>query len=136
MAQYKNSFIEPGFFKKLKAVIINGSEEFLLHAVGESHYQNNFNTICGPKTEEGEDRIVDVMIVSEDDNPYDRNAVALYVDYLKVGYLSRENVKDFRKKYLEKRKTYAICKGRIRGGWIGKRGEGSYGITLDVPLYE
>ena len=119
-------------------VELRGNGKFALPVVGESRYQDNLETICGERTGDGEDRIVDALLVMEDDNPYDRgNAVKVTISGKTVGYLAKDVASAYRQtmKQAGHPKAIATCKARIRGGWKRKNGNlGSYGVTLDVPF--
>jgi len=54
---------------------LRGSGAFALPIVGESHYQEALEAICGPRSDEGEDRRVEARLVLENDNPHDSMAV-------------------------------------------------------------
>ena len=109
-------------------------DSFVLPAVGESNYQEALRSICGEPSENGEDRIVDAVLILEDSNPYDPQAVRVDIPGKTVGYLSRANARRFRKSHAEASTT---CKARIRGGWDRGGGDtGSYGVSLDVGLQD
>jgi len=115
---------------------INPTGRFALEVVGESHYQDNFQTICGPRTTDGEDRIVDAQLFLEDDNPYDNQAVLVRIRSLSVGHLRGNDARDYRKALRDMGHPRAVvtCKARITGGWRRKGGkEGHYGVWLDIP---
>lgn len=116
---------------------LQGSGAFALAIVGESHYQEALKAICGPRSDEGEDRRVEARLVLEDDNPHDSMAVRVDIQGLTVGYLSREHARQYRNQ-LEKAghaSADAYCKARIRGGWDrGERRQGYYGVYLDLPV--
>src|SRR5262245_21483756 len=116
---------------------LRGPGAFALPVVGESHYQEAIEAICGPRSDEGEDRRVDARLVLENDNPYDSMAVRVDIQGRTVGYLSREHARQYRKQ-LERAghpSTDAFCTARIRGGWDrGEGGQGHYGVFLDLPM--
>lgn len=106
--------------------------------VGESHYQHNLERICGPRTERGENRIVQARIIWEDDNPYDSQAVAVQINGLMVGHLRRETAHKYRvgTRKLGLDHTTMRCPAKIKGGWIRANGEtGHYGVWLDLPQF-
>jgi len=116
---------------------LQGSGAFALAIVGESHYQEALEAICGPRSDEGEDRRVEARLVLEDDNPYDSMAVRVDIQGLTVGYLSREHARQYRTRLgnAGHAGADAYCKARIRGGWDrGERGHGYYGVYLDLPV--
>lgn len=118
-------------------VHLRGSGAFALPIVGESHYQEALEAICGPRSVEGKDRRVVAHLVLEDDNPHDSMAVRVDIQGLTVGYLNREHARQYRNR-LRKAGSHsadAYCDARIRGGW--DRGEGRrgyYGVYLDLLL--
>jgi len=62
-----------------------------VEVVGESHYQESPDAICGGKCEDGHHLMCQAELRPEPENPYDRHAVAVYVDDRKVGHLSRDD---------------------------------------------
>lgn len=110
---------------------------FRLEVTGESHFVQNFERICGPRCEDGEDREVDAQLVPDDTNPYDRNAVQVQVQGLQVGWLGKQDAKVFRTRAAADGWQLPVsCRGRITGGWEREEEEpGHYGIRLDFPLH-
>jgi hypothetical protein len=73
------------------------------------------------------------MLVAEDDNPYDANAVAVWVDGLKVGHLSRGDARAHRPGLLALQERYRkpiAMEGVICGGGIREDGPGRLGVFL------
>jgi hypothetical protein len=104
--------------------------------VGESHYLEAFELICGPRTDESVDLVVEATLVHEDDNLVDAMAIRIDVEGHTVGYLRREVAREYRS--VIRNAGYpgvsARCQANIRGGWDrGLRGQGNYGIWLDLP---
>jgi hypothetical protein len=115
---------------------IPGRGLFSLEIVGESHYQDAFERICGARTEDGENRIVAATLVPENDNPHDPLAVRVDIDGQTVGYLSRKNAREYRQQLEDAGLTGATasCQARICGGWDrGPDDQGFYGLFLDLP---
>lgn len=115
---------------------LNGPGLFNVNVVGESHYQNELLSICGPKKARGANLIIDAILVLENNNKYDKNAVFVSINGLKVGYLSRENASEYRKSLasLNQSNSNVGCKAKITGGWDdGKGDEGFFGVKLDLP---
>src|SRR3989449_11781405 len=75
---------------------LEGSGAFALAIVGESHYQEALEAICGPRSDEGEDRLVEARLVLENDNPHDSMAVRVDIQGLTVGYLTRDHARQYR----------------------------------------
>src|SRR3989475_11727740 len=76
---------------------LRGSGAFALPIVGESHYQEALEQICGPRTDEGEDRRIEAHLVLEDENPHDSMAVRVDINGITVGYLSRDHARKYRR---------------------------------------
>lgn len=95
--------------------------------VGESSYQGELLEIAGL----GEVRH-DCMavLVQEDQNQFDSNAVAIYIDDRKVGYLSRTDAKRYRKNKAHGG-AHGVCPAVIVGGG---RGRENLGVWLDISF--
>lgn len=115
---------------------LSGPGTYSLDIVGELNYQSALEKICGGRTYEGQELIIEAVLVPEDDNPYDKNAVRVDISGKTVGYLSRENARQYRKNL--KQAGYAgitaKCSAVIVGGWDrGSGDEGHFGVKLDLP---
>ncbi len=96
-----------------------------LEVVGEASYQDNLWRLLGGRSAP-EDRVrVDVVavLVAETDNPYDSNAVSLWVSGLKVGYLSRDDARRYR----------PVIPPGFRGGSIAWKAGWSHGTRQESP---
>jgi hypothetical protein len=105
----------------------------IVHVVGESHYEQSFRAICGPPTFDGYrvDSLAELR--PQPDNPYDPAAVAIFINGLQVGYLSREDARRFGPIVQEAMTTHgrATCYAVILGGWDRGGGDiGGYGVRL------
>ena len=131
-----------GFWNKKQSsettnVRLPGDSSFRVAVVGESHYQEALEAICGGRTEDGVDRIIPARLIAEDTNPYDRQAVRIEVDGRHVGYLARADARSYRD-YMLKHGIGASagwCPARIRGGWQREGDSGHFGVQLDFLLY-
>ena len=115
---------------------LKGPGTFQLPIVGESHYQDELEAICGGRTEEGEDLLTEALLVLEDSNPYGPEAVRVDIDGRTVGHLSRENACEYRRRLVEAGhpRLRARCRARIRGGWDrGADDRGHFGVWIDLP---
>jgi hypothetical protein len=106
-----------------------------LEVVGESHYQDNLWRIMGGRGKTEVHVRIDVyaMLVAEDDNPYDVNAVAVWVQGLKVGHLSRTDAARLRPGLLSLQEEHSqpiALEGVIVGGGIREDGPGRLGVFL------
>lgn len=125
---------------KSTRIEVKGDGEFSLPVVGESHYQDVLEAICGPRKEEGEEKEVEATLILDDANRYDKQAVRVEIAGQLVGYLSREDARAYRQMLarLGLVQATATCRAQIVGGWERQRrsgvDRGSYGVALDVVL--
>lgn len=77
---------------------IRGPGEYSVEVVGESFHAAAFRTLIKRhKPGDLDDEwLGDALLILENDNPHDRNAVSVHIDDLKVGHLSRDMAKEFR----------------------------------------
>lgn len=108
---------------------LEGEGDFDFEIVGESHYQDALDTICGGKTVDGHEHYCVAYLVPEPTNPHDRNAIAVHIDNLKVGHIPASLAP----------RMAAAMQGRtvtvdalIAGGWRQDNDEGYYGVRLDL----
>jgi hypothetical protein len=110
-----------------QVVLLDGDED--LEVVGESYYQENLWHLAGAQP--GKERVredIYAVLVAEDDNPYDPDAVAVWINGLKVGHLSRENAQRYRPGLLAQQEDLGrpiALAGVITGGGIRSDGRGS-----------
>lgn len=106
-----------------------------LNVVGESHYQEDLWHAIGRQHNIQDRPRVEVIAVlaAEDDNTYDVNAISVWVDGRKVGYLSREDAQRYRPGLLALQascgKAVALS-GVIAGGGMGDDGPRMLGVFL------
>jgi HIRAN domain len=117
-------------------IIENGPREFLFDIVGESYHQKELEKICGGRTRDSVELETEAYLVPESDNPYDGNAVAVYIDGDMVGHLDRIDAREWRRE-LAKQGLGVItvrCQAMIVGGWDrGPDNRGHFGVKLDLP---
>jgi HIRAN domain len=114
-------------------VILPGGIE--VGVVGESHYQDALTAIAGGKRPDGANLQTQAALVFEPTNPYDPDAVAVYVDGHKVGYLPRPAAQAYGPvgRQLAAQQQYGVCRAVIVGGWVREDGDtGHFGVTLDL----
>jgi hypothetical protein len=118
----------------MEVQLCEGRED--LEVVGEASYQESLWRVVGGRGSL-EDRVrVDVyaVLVAETDNPYDANAVSVWVQGLKVGYLSRDDARRYRPGLLaleQKHGKPIALAGAIVGGGTRADGPGRLGVFLD-----
>lgn len=117
------------------ALRIIGNGSFGYDVVGESFYQPALDSICGGKTEDGHEHECSAVLVCENDNPHDSNAIAVLISGRKIGHLARSEAAAFRQLL----RSHGIenlpvrCDALVVGGWRRGRGdEGHYGVKLDI----
>lgn len=121
---------------KQTADITNGPGTYDVNVVGESHYQEALESICGGRTEDGVRLKVEAFLVPDDDNPHDSKAVRVYIQDQTVGYLDRETARSFREEMTKVGMTgvAAKCNAIIVGGWDRGGGDrGYFGVKIDLP---
>jgi hypothetical protein len=115
-----------------QVALLEGDED--LEVVGESFYQDNLWHLAGARP--GEQRVredIYAVLVAEDDNPYDPSAVAVWINGLKVGHLSRENAQRYRPGLVVQQDARGMpiaLAGVITGGGIRSDGLGKLGVFL------
>lgn len=126
-----------GGSRQNKAVAnLPGPGTYAIDVVGESNYQVALEAICGGRTDDGHDITVMATLVHEDDNPHDNKAIRVDIDGETVGYLSRKDARQYRKKIAEAGcpGIVATCSAMIVGGWDHGGGDiGHFGVKLDLP---
>lgn len=113
------------------ALKLRGGDEVAV--VGEEYYQAALSNVCGGKSRGGHHYACIATLVAEPTNPHDHNAVAVQVDGMTVGYLSRGRAPSYSPvlRRLASQGFVAACDAEIRGGWDrGGGDQGSFGITL------
>ena len=118
----------------MEVQLYEGRED--LDVVGEASYQDNlWRIVGGHRAPDGRVREeVYAVLAAEPDNPYDANAVAVWIQGLKVGYLSREDARRYRSGLLaleqQHGKPIALA-GVIAGGGMRADGPGRLGVFLE-----
>jgi hypothetical protein len=113
-----------------------GPGEYSFDIVGESYYQDVLESICGDRSRQSQSKIVEATLVHEDNNPNDNQAIRVSIQGKTVGYLSRKDAREYRKKLKEAGYPgiTATCSAMIVGGWINGQGlQAHFGVRLDLP---
>jgi HIRAN domain len=127
----------PGTAELPQSFLLRGDGTYQYEVVGESHYQGELEAICGGRTEEGVELKQVAVLINDDGNRYDPNAVAVYIGKHRVGHLPRHEAPEFRKRMALINPTGVSvgCRAIVRGGWDrGGKDVGSFGVWLDVCL--
>jgi hypothetical protein len=127
----------------MRATLYRGSET--LDVAGESHHQDNLWRIVGHEpTEARVQQDCVAILVAERDNPYDANAISVWVNGLLVGYLPKDAAVDYRPGLLKLSESgpVALSGAIVGGGYGGKAILGvflnhdprDFGLDSDRPL--
>ncbi len=107
--------------------------------VGESHYQAALEHLCGGREKHGARHECVALLMPEDTNQFDPDAVRVDIDGLAVGYLSRPAAKRYRPIANQMRSEGKIgaASAVIVGGWDrGPEDRGHFGVQLDMNPYD
>lgn len=114
--------------------------DFECAVIGESNYQSHLRTLAGNHGKDAANVEALAVLMPEPTNPYDKNAVCIYIGGKTVGYLPKDDARAFLRR-LTKRKLArtapTTCDARIMGGFIMKDGsKASYGVALNIEPFE
>jgi very-short-patch-repair endonuclease len=117
----------------LEAALVEGDDD--LEVVGESHHQDNLWRLAGGRGQPGVQVRCEIyaLLVAEDNNPHDPSAIAIWVQGLKVGYLSRRDARRYKPGLLALQERYGkpvAVAGVIAGGGMRNDGPGGLGVFL------
>lgn len=108
---------------------------FTFELVGESHYQETLDAICGGKCDGGHKLQIIVQLCFQEDNPHDPNAIVVLVNRKAIGYVPRGIAAGMRSELLKLNpdERPVTCDAKIVGGWRrGDDDEGHYGVKLSL----
>lgn len=113
-----------------------GNGSFPCEVVGESNYDANIAKALGGKTPDGfNDHEIQAVLVLDDNNPYDANAVAVHINGQMSGHLPRKAAQGLRSAVSGTGSKAFTCAASVRGGWDRGNGDvGNFGIWLDLEL--
>ncbi len=108
-------------------VELRGHGRFELEIKGESHYQASIAEIVHKHGKVN----LDAVLILEDENPYDHNAVRVEMDGKIIGYLSREVAPIYREqlRLAGWPQAKGMCRAKIFGGTSDRP---SFGVWLDI----
>ncbi|KKC34663.1 hypothetical protein WH91_01645 [Devosia psychrophila] len=111
---------------------IEGDGSFGFDIVGESNYQEALDRIAGGKTKKGHEVEFLATLIREPNNSHDRNAIAVLIEGRKVGYVARREAKAMAEMIDRRGYSQFTADAMIVGGWTDSKGEGHYGVKLDL----
>lgn len=118
---------------------LQGPGTFAIDVVGVSRRQDVLAAVVERHGRNGRTVTVAALLVLEDSNPHDANAVRVEIEGEHVGYLSRENARRYRADLASAGEPHARvrCAARIIGGFETASGERAhFGVRLDLPPME
>jgi hypothetical protein len=118
---------------------LQGPDAFAVEVVGVSRRQEAIGALVEKHGRSGRTVTVDAVLVLEDSNPHDANAVRVEIEGELIGYLSRDNARRYRADLAAAGTPHASvqCKARIVGGFETAEGERAhFGVRLDLPPME
>jgi HIRAN domain-containing protein len=131
------------FYKKQRRVApitnqtilrLHGGGTYDVGLVGTSRYRPALEKLC--EVDQQEPRIVDALLVLDDNNVKDKNAVRVEVQGRQIGYLAPELAEAYRRRLVEGGYPGArsTCKAKIMPRMHSSLGHrGDYSIRLDLP---
>lgn len=113
------------WFRSRLTPAVTGDGSYRVGIVGESHYQDAIRAECGKGKVRHE---CDAVLVLEDSNAYDDQAVKVTISGGTVGYLSRDQARIYRKRTGNDPKPRTVSAVIVGGG----KGKASVGVWLDL----
>lgn len=109
-------------------------DSYPMEAVGESHYQEALENICGGHSRYGHEFECIAILAPEPENRFDSNAVKVSIKGKTVGYLSRQQAGRVSSAMRELNLLQAGCRAKINGGWrTNQYDSGYFGVRLSIP---
>jgi hypothetical protein len=117
----------------MQASLVGGDTD--LDVVGESKYQKNLWRLVGARSRREERVLQDIVavLVADQNNPADINAISIWIDGLKVGCLSRDDARQHRAGLLALQDKFGkpvALSGVIAGGGSWDDGQGLLSVFL------
>ena len=107
--------------------------EDTVDVVGESNYQEALAVVATMEP------LPPAMLVPEDDNRFDDQAVRVDIAGRTVGYLGRDDARSFRRRLARAKLAGCItsCEAEVRGGHTLRDGQAaSYGVALYIKAFD
>lgn len=114
-----------------ETIVFGGAEQ--IEVVGESHYQDQLRRIAGDESTRVR-LTTTATLLAENDNPYDSNAVSVWIAGSKVGHLSRNDAASLRPGLLrlvkEHQQPIALPAVIVGGGSRNDGSPAAFGVWL------
>lgn len=119
--------------------VVQGDGHCGMRVAGTSHHQSELETLAGGRTSESAHQKCTALLLPEPDNPYDPDAVAVYIvangAKTGIGYLPHDIAPLFNQSLSVEGFSAAGCQAKIVGGWHSEDGDdGYFGVRLDAVL--
>jgi PH (Pleckstrin Homology) domain-containing protein len=115
------------------AAVIIGDGKYGFPVVGESHHEAALEQLAGGRTEHGVHVSCAALLMPQPDNPYDPDAVAVFIRAQEVGYLARNVTGEFLRALTVGGYDRAACEAVIIGSWDRGAGDrGNFGVRLNA----
>jgi hypothetical protein len=122
----------PGYAPDVCGALV-GDGAFAFPVVGLSHHQAVLERIAGGRSQNGVKKFCAALLIPEPDNPYDSDAVAVYIGREQAGYLSRGVAPEFLEALEHAGFGRAACEAVVVGGWDhGPRDRGDFSVRLNA----
>ncbi|WP_162569180.1 hypothetical protein [Variovorax sp. SRS16] len=95
--------------------------------------------LAGDHGTDSADADCEAALRPNDQNRYDKSAVEVLVSGQRVGFMSREDARSFRRRLGHKKLTgqTTYCNARVVGGWTDAQGaKKHYGLKLDLKTFD
>jgi hypothetical protein len=105
--------------------------------VGETYYQSAIEKLAEQNDEPVYEKDYKALLVPDDGNKDDDNAVRVDIEGMTVGHLSKEDASSFRRRLGAKKLAGKItsCKAIICGGGVRNGVKCSYGVYLNIKEF-
>jgi hypothetical protein len=112
----------------------NGNGKYEFAVVGVSRYRPALEKIYGNDHREDEGKQVEAVLILEENNPQDKNAVRVDIQGQTVGYLPGDLAREYRRRLDEGAylKVRGVCKARITSRMYRSLGA-DFNVRLDLP---
>ena len=107
---------------------------FTQEVVGEASYQKAISKVVGGKTTYSAKHECTALLICDDANKYDQNAVEVQIDGRLVGYLPKNDAAAYRQELenIDAQLPSVAVRAKVVGGWRDEDSEGEFGVKLNL----